>query len=302
VIREVRRRWPDGTTALTLEVNGAFARRDFHAADSVLRAHARDPRTDPSARLVYAYNILAVSGTLGQLDRFSEEAGALRSAVAQANPGMALGLELGTLMLRARVLGRPGDAAAAADSALRRTPLASLPAPDRPFEFLAWAYADAGRAKEVRQLNAEWKQVTPEDRRPRAQVLTWDALIALSESRWRDAAQAFDAAQTARKCVPCGLYDAGKAWDRAGEADSALVRWERVVTSVPTEDAPMGDMFNLAHTYRRMGEIYEARGNREKALEYYGHLATLWREADPELQPQVREIKQRMTRLAGERR
>jgi tetratricopeptide (TPR) repeat protein len=301
VIEEVKRRWPDGATALKLEVTREAAHRDFHAVDSVLRAHARDPRPDPSSRLEYARTKVFVAGTLGQVGRVAEEAGALRSTVLAANPGLALSLELGPKTLRARLLARPAEGAAAADSVLRRTPLASLPAPDRPFQLIAWAYATAGRAKEVRQLYEDWKQAFAVDRRSKFNVRTWEGIVAVSESRWRDAALAFDAAQAEAGCTPCGLYDAAETWDRAGESDSAIVRWERVVTSVPTADAPIDEMYNLAFAYRRLGELYEVKGNREKAIDYYGRLATLWRDADPELQPQVREVKQRMARLAGER-
>ena len=300
VLREVKRRWPDGVTALQLEVARETSHRDYQAADSVLRAHARDPRTDPSARLRYAYFKITVAGTLGQLDRMSEEAGALRSTLLTVNPGLALGLEFLPTTLRARLLNRPADGAAAVDSALRRTPLASMPAPDRPFQWIARIYAAAGRAQEVRQFHEQWKQANPEDRRPKFEELTWEGILALSEGRWRDAAQSFDASQAVIKCTPCGLYDAAEAWDRAGEADSAIVRWERVVTSVPTGGEP-NEMFELTFAYRRLGELHEAKGNRDKALDYYGRFATLWRSADPELQPQVREVKQRLARLAGER-
>jgi tetratricopeptide (TPR) repeat protein len=301
VIQEVKRRWPDGATVLTLEVIRETVHRDFHAADSVLRAHSRDPRADLSARLAYAWDKVTVAGTLGQLDRMSEEAGTLRATLLTANPGLAFSLELLPSMLRARLVARPGEGAAAVDTALRRSPLSTLPAPDRPFQSLAWAYAGAGRRSEVRQLYAEWKQANPENRRPKTAVHAWEGIVALSESRWRDAAQSFDAAQAEGKCVPCNLYDAAEAWDRAGEPDSAMVRWERVVTSIPTGSAPFDEMFSLALAYRRLGELYEAKGNSEKALDYYGRFTTLWRDADPELQPQVREVKQRMARLVGER-
>jgi hypothetical protein len=48
--------------------------------------------------------------------------------------------------------------------------------------------------------------------------------------------------------------------------------------------------------------MYEARGNPERALEYYGRFVTLWKDADPELQPAVREVRNRMATLAGERK
>jgi len=51
---------------------------------------------------------------------------------------------------------------------------------------------------------------------------------------------------------------------------------------------------------RRLGELYEARGDRERAREYYGRFVDLWKGADPELQPQVRDIKRRIGELTRE--
>jgi hypothetical protein len=48
------------------------------------------------------------------------------------------------------------------------------------------------------------------------------------------------------------------------------------------------------------GELYEAKGNRQKAVERYSRFVELWRNADPELQPGVREIRERVARLAKE--
>ena len=60
------------------------------------------------------------------------------------------------------------------------------------------------------------------------------------------------------------------------------------------------DSYGLAPTFQRLGELYEARGDRAKALEYYGRLVDLWKGADPELQPVVRDVRVRMARLASE--
>ena len=53
-----------------------------------------------------------------------------------------------------------------------------------------------------------------------------------------------------------------------------------------------------SHYYR--GQIYEEMGDTEKALLHYGAFVELWRDADPEHQPLVEEVKGRMARLAGE--
>ena len=44
------------------------------------------------------------------------------------------------------------------------------------------------------------------------------------------------------------------------------------------------------------------RASGTAALDYYGRFVTLWREADPELQPIVAEVRERMDRLAAEPR
>jgi tetratricopeptide (TPR) repeat protein len=102
-----------------------------------------------------------------------------------------------------------------------------------------------------------------------------------------------------RECGFCGLVDLGDAYDRAGNADSALAYWERYLEA---SGARLGtDATWLARTLRRLGELREANGDRDKALEYYGRFVELWQDADPGLQPVVQDVKQRMARLAGER-
>jgi hypothetical protein len=50
------------------------------------------------------------------------------------------------------------------------------------------------------------------------------------------------------------------------------------------------------------GELYEARGDRARALDYYGRFVELWKDADPALQPAVREVRARMAALARRER
>ena len=48
--------------------------------------------------------------------------------------------------------------------------------------------------------------------------------------------------------------------------------------------------------------LYEViTGDKDKALEYYGKFTDLWSDADPVLQPKVREAKSRMAKLSAER-
>jgi len=50
------------------------------------------------------------------------------------------------------------------------------------------------------------------------------------------------------------------------------------------------------------GRVNERLGNRDKAVESYSFVAAVWRNADPELQPYVKEAKEALTRLSTEPR
>ncbi|HSE27030.1 MAG TPA: hypothetical protein VLA95_02280, partial [Gemmatimonadales bacterium] len=91
-----------------------------------------------------------------------------------------------------------------------------------------------------------------------------------------------------------------KVLDDLGETDSALVVYERAVSSAPMWDDWMDDMAFAVPTWRRLGELYEVRGDRARALHYYGKFVEAWRKADPEFQPRVDAAKARMAALAGE--
>lgn len=51
-------------------------------------------------------------------------------------------------------------------------------------------------------------------------------------------------------------------------------------------------------TYERLGELYDARGEREKAIDFYTRFVQLWANADPELQPSVRGVRARLAKLS----
>jgi hypothetical protein len=46
-----------------------------------------------------------------------------------------------------------------------------------------------------------------------------------------------------------------------------------------------------------MGELYEGKGDKAKAIDYYSQFTEQWANADATLQPRVREIRDRITKL-----
>jgi hypothetical protein len=48
---------------------------------------------------------------------------------------------------------------------------------------------------------------------------------------------------------------------------------------------------------KRLGELYEAKGDAQRAASNYLAFIELWKNADPELQPKVLEARQRLAHL-----
>jgi hypothetical protein len=86
----------------------------------------------------------------------------------------------------------------------------------------------------------------------------------------------------------------------SGEPDSALSVYERIV-STPTRNLDDDDVRWLPDTYKRLGELYVARNDTTNAIKYYNEFVELWKDADPELQPVVEDVRGRIARLVGEK-
>jgi hypothetical protein len=55
----------------------------------------------------------------------------------------------------------------------------------------------------------------------------------------------------------------------------------------------------LAGTEKRLGELYEAKGEKQNAVAHYTRFVELWKNADPVLQPKVEEVKKKLARLGN---
>ncbi len=182
-----------------------------------------------------------------------------------------------------------------------RYPLESLSPLDRPYGHLAVAYAVAGDLETARKLLTEYERTPDADHAHGAEL--WkdgaEGVIALAEDRYDDALGAFRRFDDGNECVTCSYAWMAKALDAAGRVDSAMILMEDFVNRPSSEI--WYDAAHLGHGYRRLGEYYEAKGEIEKAVDYYGRFVDLWKDADPQLQPQVQQVKNTLVRLAGER-
>ena len=97
-------------------------------------------------------------------------------------------------------------------------------------------------------------------------------------------------------CLPTYL---AFAFDKAKMADSAIFYHEQALQVFdPDRMMEAWDPFMLPLFNRRLGELYEARGDRVKAVEHYRKVIDLWKNADPELQVIVQELRARVRRLS----
>ncbi len=181
----------------------------------------------------------------------------------------------------------------------------NLPPPSYP--VLTSVLAEMGRLPEAHRVLTEWEErFGSDDPRYRMDVGAAAGSIAMAEGRPDSAVTAFLAWNrsgflTATHVYNRGLAEAANAHDRAGRPDSAIALYERALAT-PSVFGARYEVSWYPHALRRLGELHESLGNREQAIDYYQRFIELWQDADPELQPQVEDVKRRLAALAGEAR
>jgi tetratricopeptide (TPR) repeat protein len=183
------------------------------------------------------------------------------------------------------------------DAALAATSLASLDPVNRPHVALVRALAFAGRVDAARAALADFEATRrgitlAADKAQRAQM-TGD--IAMAERRYDAAAAAYR--EAAPPVTPWArLPDLARAYDLGGHADSALAVYARYAAS--SEFLQLAtDATYLGPSLKRLGELYEAKGDRDNAAKQYARFVELWKNADPELQASVSDAKARLAKL-----
>lgn len=277
------------------------ARGEYDSAAAVVRRVQDARRDSPNWRTMTSAALATLAttqGRLAQADGYLQAAG--QGSEAENLPERALLYEVGRAGLDLWYRGQPERARRKADAALQRWPLERLNPADRPYLELAVFWAEAGRPDRARTLVAEYDRLVPEGMKRAAATLRHAALgsIALAERR-PDAAVSEFRLQDQGDCEVCALGDLGRAYDNAGQADSAIAVYERY-TGKPYVYRMFSDAIWLGRTYYRLGELYEERGEPAKAAENYAKLVQLWQDADPELRTKVLDAKARLKALAGE--
>ncbi len=165
--------------------------------------------------------------------------------------------------------------------------------------YRALVHARAGNVAQARRMLAAAEPLLPRDTTWR----NWIAgEIALAEGRPADAVRAFRRVLGAEMfCVICGSGALARAYDAMGQRDSVVVLYEQMLANRDPGSRWQEDVFERARALKRLGELYEERGNVAQAIRRYREFVELWKDADPALQLVVQEVRERITRLEQKR-
>jgi tetratricopeptide (TPR) repeat protein len=217
-------------------------------------------------------------------------------------------------------IGEPLDATTRAADALRLAALLSDRAPHPLVHTLdsaiaigsgrsltaARAYAVAGRVDQAKQILAKTLAAfdTAELRLNTPLINDIRANIALAERRWRDAADEFRKADRRPDgptdgCLTCLPANLARVFDASGQTDSAIAQFELVLNTPQyngwAQVGPGSVRSAIAH--ERLGWLYDAKGDTAKAVANFAKFLEWWDRADPELQPRVDAVRERLRKL-----
>ena len=302
--------YPDNPQHQLLRANLLAAQEQYDSAEAQLeelRVKLRGSvRWEPGA----INNLATLYRTRGRLQESLQMATEAFRLFLQRTPTFAQGVDRQELVESSRLgaeaelaltfMGSVERARELHERAIQIMPPQRLPAADRNWLGDAMFYARLGDIARSREMIAGWERDVSDSvrRDPPFNRLRVDAVIAIWEKRSDDALAIYRRLRDRQPtCQGCELYAMGETYDRAGQSDSAIAHFERLLAVRQMNAGPYWKPIML----RRLGQLYEKQGNRERALEYYGKFVDLWKDADPSVQPMVTETRQWISQLAGER-
>ncbi|MBA3342834.1 MAG: hypothetical protein H0T48_13490, partial [Gemmatimonadaceae bacterium] len=298
-----RAAFPNNAGVRMMDIYQLIARRQLDPLENrLIQVRTHDP--DANTRSVAGWELRAVKLTRG---RVNEAEQLMRELIVSDE---ARGVNSGPYQLVSETLwmdiwfrGNQATGAERLDSALAKSPFRNHAIQQRPYFEFTELYSHAGRPDRARGLLAQHSAEVKDSALIRHQLpARRNALaeLALAENRPLDAIAEFKLADQRpdgprNSCVKCHLANLARAYDAANMQDTAIMLYERYLAQ-PTGDA-WPDYAFMAPFHRRVGELYDARGNTQKAIPHYNAFLELWKNADRELQPKVTAVRQRVAQL-----
>jgi tetratricopeptide (TPR) repeat protein/tRNA A-37 threonylcarbamoyl transferase component Bud32 len=295
-----RKRLPNSNDLWEADWYAAHGKGDERTADSIARAVYARAKTSRQA-IRSAGGASAYAMLRGRPQESLHWSALSTEATAKVQPGPATKFlaAMDTAFALVSPRERMGEARAVVARALARTPMSSMAPEERPWIMLARFAAmvhDPALAKQAKDGWEKDQASSAQDPAGRRAMMT--SQIAFAEQRWNDAiAPMQEAYKRFEVREGFALEFLGQAHDFAGKPDSAI-RYLEEFTKLPDPTMDETPTF-LAGSYKRLGELYDAKGNKAKAIENFEKFVELWKDAEPELQPKVREAQDKLKRLRG---
>jgi tetratricopeptide (TPR) repeat protein len=287
------------------------ARQRYDSADALaasLSSRSGDDRAWNTEIAGLLAGAARARGKLAAARKYSEQVVRARTASDTTGTRTAFELALDAAAVDIFLRDRPREGVARIETALRAARLEVVAPVDRPYLDLVNLYAAAGRGERARALLEERTRVFGD-----AGAAGRAMLLADSHFNYARVVRARtmvaigrpgDAVGELRRHPDRGtaswlLADLGTAYDAAGQSDSALRVYEEFLAASWLRRFE-ADGWHRARILFRLGELYEQRGDRDRAADFYAQFARLWRDADPDLQPRVAEARRRLAVLTAE--
>ncbi len=292
--------YPRNTTLKMLSATLAYDAGNIDSAIAIARRLTLDSIPLLRTRAYYTVGDLAmVRGQLHQYERAFAAGRALERS--GTSPVVVLDDSLTAAFNEGWFLGRNAEALARIDAIVAHFTPAVHPDGDA---AAIYALLGAPAKARTRLIAAEAALTDSASRASAAPGLHQiRGMIALADHHPLDAVTEFRAGDRvvdgpADGCTVCLFFVLGQAYDQAGMIDSAIANLERFVrTPYVNRLSQARDGYFLAGSFKRLGELYEGKGDSKNAISNFQRFIDLWKDADPELQPKVREVRDRLARL-----
>jgi tetratricopeptide (TPR) repeat protein len=302
LLRDMRaRKVPYPTTRRDGDV--LYARGRWDSLETLARVASRGSNSSLAAGATgYLRDLVALRG------RFRESDSIARAIIERGATGgersSRFDLAVGQAMTDGWFRGKTPQAIARLDSLARAHPVRDSSGVYEPLQ-LASVYAILGASDRARTLERDARAIVRDSatrRNTQSRFAGVDGDIAMAEGRVADAVAAYRRSEMGgdglpEGCTYCTPVLSGIAYDRANMADSAIANLERYVAIVSPGRMSL-DRYLLAPTFKRLGELYEAKGDNARAVSHYSAFVRLWEHADPDMQPKVAEVRARLERLS----
>jgi eukaryotic-like serine/threonine-protein kinase len=279
-----------------------YRRGELDSAETRARAGLKSPNASLSRSMVsFLRQLMLMRGQLREGDSLGAEFQARNAARGAAVDPIALPVR--TALLDAFVRGQNQQAVARLDAAIRAHPLTPGSLPGAMLDAVI-SYAIAGEPAKARSILTQFDAAAGDSVNRELWVGHRDyaeGTVLLAERRTDDAIRAFRRLDVLPDGLPgwctfCSAVALARAYDQANVADSTIANLERYLAS-PQDGRQMMDVWFFGPAHKRLGELYEAKGDTKRAAEHYAAFVELWRRADPDLQPKVADARTRLERL-----